>query len=271
MRYVILRDDDTNALTPVRCLERLYRPFLDHGMAVNLSVIPRVRLDATSPDGSPEQFLFARGTPSGSSVPIGDNEELSSYLHGNPGFHIVQHGFDHSAFEFDSGDADDVRARLELGTDLLMDAGFPRPQTFVAPHDTFSRVSLAEAAKRFRVISTGWFELARLPLPWWPRYALKKIAGDQHWQIGRTVLLSHPGCLLSYHRPYQTMLREVRRAVENQALTVLVTHWWEYFCDGVPNEGFIQTLHELASWFAGQAGLKVISFDALPDGDVPLS
>ena len=29
MHYVILRDDDTNALTPVGCLEQLYRPFLD--------------------------------------------------------------------------------------------------------------------------------------------------------------------------------------------------------------------------------------------------
>ena len=29
MRYVVLRDDDTNFLTPPECLERLYRPFLD--------------------------------------------------------------------------------------------------------------------------------------------------------------------------------------------------------------------------------------------------
>ena len=35
MRYVILRDDDTNALTPVDCLERLYRPFLNRGLPVN--------------------------------------------------------------------------------------------------------------------------------------------------------------------------------------------------------------------------------------------
>ena len=26
MRHVILRDDDTNALTPVECLDRLYSP-----------------------------------------------------------------------------------------------------------------------------------------------------------------------------------------------------------------------------------------------------
>src|SRR5947207_14714145 len=49
MRYVILRDDDTNALTPVENLERLYRPFLDRGLPVNLSVIPDVAAGATTP------------------------------------------------------------------------------------------------------------------------------------------------------------------------------------------------------------------------------
>src|SRR5436190_17389012 len=57
MRYVILRDDDTNALTPVDCLERLYRPFLDRGFPVNLAVIPEVRTDAVGPDGRREGFL----------------------------------------------------------------------------------------------------------------------------------------------------------------------------------------------------------------------
>src|SRR6266511_3759618 len=57
MRYVILRDDDTNALTPVECLERLYRPFLDRGLPVNLAVIPDVATDATTPDGRREGFL----------------------------------------------------------------------------------------------------------------------------------------------------------------------------------------------------------------------
>src|SRR4051812_7938580 len=58
MRYVILRDDDTNALTPVNCLERLYRPFLDRGLPVNLAVIPDVATDARTPEGKREGFLF---------------------------------------------------------------------------------------------------------------------------------------------------------------------------------------------------------------------
>ena len=60
MRYVILRDDDTNALTPIECLERLYRPFLDSGLPVNLAVIPDVATNALTPEGRPEGFLFAK-------------------------------------------------------------------------------------------------------------------------------------------------------------------------------------------------------------------
>ena len=63
MRYVILRDDDTSALTPVKCLERLYRPFLDRGLPVNLAVIPEVRTTVTCPDGRLEGYLAA-GHPS---------------------------------------------------------------------------------------------------------------------------------------------------------------------------------------------------------------
>jgi hypothetical protein len=65
MRYVILRDDDTNALTPVDCLERLYRPFLDRGLPVNLATIPNVRADTVERTGRPEGYLAGRDRFSG--------------------------------------------------------------------------------------------------------------------------------------------------------------------------------------------------------------
>ena len=266
MRYVILRDDDTNAFTPVECLERLYRPFLDRGMPVNLAVIPNVRTDAVRPDGLPERFLFARNGFGDPARAIGGNQTLVRYLLNHPGFRVAQHGYDHSPFEFESGNAGAIRDRLERGTRLLVDAGFPRPRTFVAPYDTFSRLSLAEAARRFEVISTGWFELERLPVAWWPKYALKKITRAPHWRVGQTSLLSHPGCLLSRNRPYATMRAEVVKAVSRSALTVLVTHWWEYYYEGLPDEPFIEVLHDTAAWLAKQADVKVISFDELASG-----
>ncbi|HWF20158.1 MAG TPA: DUF2334 domain-containing protein, partial [Verrucomicrobiae bacterium] len=171
MHYVILRDDDTNALTPVDCLELLYRPFLDRNLPVNLATIPEVSLEAISPDGHPEAFLFGNTANSKTRTkPLAGNDELVSYLRKNSGYRIVQHGLHHDCFEFDRDDRAEVRRRLQRGTDLLVTAGFSAPKTFVAPHDRFTRASLDETAKRFEVISSGWYEKDRLPVAWWPRY-----------------------------------------------------------------------------------------------------
>jgi hypothetical protein len=100
-----------------------------------------------------------------------------------------QRGLHHSVFEFDSPNGEDICRRLDQGTRLLVEAGFPQPTTFVAPYDRLSRASLRQVATRFRVLSTGWFERRRLPVSWWPAYALKKFFRREHWRIGRTLLL----------------------------------------------------------------------------------
>jgi hypothetical protein len=271
MRYVILRDDDTNALTPVECLERLYRPFLDRGLPVNLATIPQVRTDALRPDGLPEGFLFAKNGETKAMVPMAGNPKLSRYLQENSGYQIVQHGCHHSTFEFDLESAPDTRRLLAQGTRSLLEAGFAAPQTFVAPHDRFSRISLHETAAQFRVISTGWFELGRLPRSWWPNYTLRVFFQRPHWRAGESILMTHPGCLLSHQRPCATMLDAVKKSVFSRRLTVLVTHWWEYFGGGQPAEPFIQVLHETAEWLANEPDVKVISFDDVAKGRVPLN
>lgn len=271
MRYVILRDDDTNALTPVECLDALYRPFLDRGLPVNLAVIPEVSTNALTPEGSPEGFLFARNGTRAECVPISEATELVRYLQENPDYRVIQHGCHHDCFEFDRESPTEISARLERGLQLLAEAGFPRPLTFVAPHDKFSAASYREVAKHFPVISSGWFELRRLPMSWWPEYLRKKARHEAHWRVGRTVLLSHPGCLLSAQRDFELMLVEIDRAIHSRQLTVLVTHWWEYFPEGTAHEKFIGLLHQTASYLASQADIKVISFDDLVRGGVELN
>lgn len=271
MRYVILRDDDTNALTPVDCLEQLYRPFLNRNLPVNLAVIPNVATNTTLPDGRLEGFLLARNGTREETLPIGSNAELVRYLKSNPGFQIVQHGFRHNYFEFDRVSADEVEDRLEQGTRFLMDAGFAEPTTFVAPYDKLSRDSLRAVAKRFPVLSTGWFELRRLPVAWWPNYFSKKVCKAPHWRVGQTILLSHPGCLLSCHREYDGMLQSVIDSVNSRQLTVLVTHWWEYFRDGKADERFIHFLHQTADYLASQSDIRVIAFSDLIRSRLPLN
>src|SRR5688572_32115535 len=181
VHYVVLRDDDTNALTCPEWLEHLYRPFLERNLLVNLATIPVVRTDVIGPDGQLEGYLIGKKGRTGLEAPIGSNERLVSYLLANPGYRIVQPGYDHSLYEFDSKEAKDVGHRLDEGARLLAEAGFPRPKTFVAPYDRLSRVSLREVARRFAVLSTGWFEARRLPLSWLPGYAWKKLAHHDHW------------------------------------------------------------------------------------------
>lgn len=271
MRYVIIRDDDTNALTPVSCLERLYRPFLERGMPVNLATIPEVALDTTLPNGKPEGFLAYRNGTKTRTVPIGANTKLVDYLRKNKRFEIVQHGLHHDYLEFDGVDRTSVSDWLDEGTKALVEAGFPRPKTFVAPYDKFSRAALRETAHRFRVVSSGWFELKRVPLAWWPRYAWKKFRAAPHWRIGRTLLLSHPGCLLSCFRPYEKLLKSIRVQIDQQRVTVLVTHWWEYFREQEPDEVFIRLLHETAAYLGSRKDIRVITFSELVDSNVPLN
>jgi Uncharacterized protein conserved in bacteria (DUF2334) len=271
MRYVILRDDDTNALTPIECLEQLYRPFLERGLPVNLAVIPNVSTRTRQVDGSPEGYLMNMSSSERGPVAIGSNRELVGYLRDNAGFHVVQHGFQHDWFEFDSAKREEMECRLESGTRLLLEAGFRRPRAFVAPYDRFSRASLLAAAKRFSIVSTGWYELRRLPFAWWPRYLLKRLTGEAHWQAHGTTLLTHPGCLLSFRRPRAGMLDEVKRAIQARRLTVLVTHWWEYFPKGHPDGEFIRQLHRTAEYLAGDLEVRVIRFGDLVGNTWPLN
>jgi hypothetical protein len=271
MHYVILRDDDTNALTPVNRLEQLYRPFLDRGLPVNLAVIPEVRLDARRPDGAIEGFLPEGHRPGAGTRRMEENPALVAYLRANSGYHVAQHGCFHDCFEFDRVDQKAATHLMERGARRLHEAGFERPHAFVAPHDRFSRSGLAAAARRFEVVSTGWFELGRQPRAWWPHYAWKKARRAPHWKVGRTTLLSHPGCLLSRARAPETILPAIRRQVEGQRLTVLVTHWWEYFDNGQPVAAFIDVLHETAAYLAKTPNLRVISFGELARGGAPLS
>jgi hypothetical protein len=260
MRYVILRDDDTNALTPPHCLERLYRPFLDCGLPVNLATIPEVDVNTRMSDGTAEGYLFNRNGSTAERLAIGANPALVNYLLANPGYHVVQHGCHHDQLEFNALGRREAGRRLDRGTEKLLEAGFARPRAFVAPYDKLSRASFQEAAARFEVLSTGWFELCRLPYLWWPRFAIKKLRRAEHWQVRGTRLLSHPGCLLSCHRPRLQILDSIRDCLAVRPLTVLVTHWWEYFRGGTPDDPFIEVLHETADYLARQPELKVISF-----------
>ena len=279
MRYVIIRDDDTCALTPIECLERLYRPFLDRNLPVNLATIPNVRSDVFYPkgplQGQPEGFLVAAKDVKPGTYSIGSNAKLVRYLKENSNYHIVQHAYHHEFVngepEFDIHDSADIARRLNLGTKHLLEAGFEKPMAFVAPYDRITREAYKELSKRFELISTGWFELARTPISWWPQFFLRKIRTQNHWRVGKTILLTHPGCFLSYHRPLETMLDDIKKSIQSRRVTVLVAHWWEFYRSGDPDVPFINVAHQLAEYLASRKDIRVISFNEVVTGNIPLN
>jgi hypothetical protein len=255
-------------------LETLYRPFLDKRLPVNLATIPNVRSDVFLPNGQPEGFLVASKGAKPGLYSIGSNQKLLGYLKENSGYKIVHHGCHHdfvgTRTEFDHDNRRDIIRRLEEGRRHLLEAGLGEPRTFVAPYDRITRTAYQEISARFDLISTGWFELGRMPYSWLPQFALRKLTHQLHWRAGKTTLLAHPGCHLSYHRPYDTMLDEIKNSINSRRLTVLVAHWWEYFRTGEPDRPYINVLHRTADYLASSPDIKVVTFEDVLAGRIPL-
>jgi len=275
MRYVILRDDDANGTTPPDLLERLYRPFLERGLPVCLAAIPAVRTDARRPDGALEGFLFGAAAGRPGTCPLEDNAPLLDYLRHEPGYHVAQHGLHHAhvdgSCEFDRDDAADLERRLARGDRHLHAAGLRPAAAFVAPYDRLSATALRLAARRFPVVSTGWFELGRVPWRFRPAWlAQTRLLRRPHWRLPGTTCLSHPGCILSYRRDPGTMAAALRAAIQRQRLTVVVTHHWEYVAGGAPDEPFIAALHAFAEELGRRRDVRVVRFAEVAAGEVPL-
>lgn len=269
-RYVVWRDDDTNSLTPFACLDRLYGPALQAGAPISLAVIPAVTTRAVAMDGAPEGFLWGDAGAARLASMDEEGAELVAWLRERPLVEVVQHGWCHELFELDRDDRADIGRRLDQGARVLRAAGLSPSPAFVAPYDRLSRAAFEEVGRRFPLISTGWFEARRVPLAWWPAFARRRLLGRSHWRARGVTLLSHPGCILSRDRPAVGMLDAVRAAVRSAGLTVLVTHWWEFFRDGQPDEAYIGVLHETLDWLARDPDVRVVSFADVAAGRVPL-
>jgi hypothetical protein len=248
----------------------LYRPFLERGLPVNLAVIPEVRTTVRLPDGRPEGFLMARTGREAETVPMAESAGILAYIKANPGYRVVQHGCHHDYHEFGGVNRAGAASRLDHGARRLSEAGLGRSGVFVAPYDLFSKVALQTTAERYDLVSAGWYDLDGMPRAWWPRYAWSVLRKQPHWRTGKALMLSHPGCLLSYRKPVETMLEEIKRRVNGQTTTVLVTHWWEYFADGKTNQAFVDVLHRTADYLADEPEIRVVSFEDAAQGRVPV-
>lgn len=272
MKYVLLRDDDTNATTPVAVLERLFGPFLERDLPVNLAVIPAVATHATDLAGRPEAFVWSPRAGEHGYLPIAGATELARYLRDERRYCVVQHGLHHEIvdghYELDRDDARDVAARLDRGKALLAEAGLGTPSALVAPQDSVTRAAVREILGRYPIFSTGYFDLSRVPRRWWPWYLYtKKLRREPHWRTTSTRLLTHPGCMLSAKLDTTTMLAEIEREIDSRELTVVVSHWYEYFdAAGQERTALVEVLHALAARLRSRRDVRVTTFDELAGG-----
>jgi len=270
MKYVIIRDDDVNATTPISKIEPIYRPFLDYGFPVHLAIIPSVQMNILRQDGLRERFLYGPETKREIEKPIEDNPQLLDYLRHNSLYVPMVHGFSHAfvdgTFEFNRENTSDIRRRLDHGLNLFASAGLGRPDAFVAPQDQCSRFAVVEIAKRFRVFSTQYLNRYRLPHRYWPRYFWRKRSKClRHFRLGNSTVLTHPGCLLSCAKSPTGMLEKLRQSLQDNDVTVIVSHHWEYFFpNGTMNTKLVDVLHAFAHYLATSPDVRVIRMSEAP-------
>lgn len=266
---VLFRDDDVNATTPVEQLLRLYGPFLSLGLPVNLSIIPEVRGDTLTREGSIEGFVQGPLRGKNCTVPVSENQELLALIKAQPLFCIAQHGLNHDLLanhaEFDWGDERYLEARIIRGLSILEEAGLERPVAFVAPQDRLAKAAMLVLERYFPVISGSWYELKRIPARWWPQYLVqKRVFRHRHFRLGRSLFLTHPGCVFAPNRRPEEALERARTLLKGRGLCVFVLHHWEFFPEGCADAKRIEALHLLAHEIADRA--KVICFRDLALG-----
>lgn len=238
-RYVIIRDDDTNFHTPIECLEKIFAPFWNKNLSINLSVIPRVSSKALSVWGTPEGFLsFAENNTA--NTEIYRNEPLLKYLKNNPLIEVVTHGYDHRLFEFTSNNRNFLIEHLKRGAEYMQRAGL-NPLAFVPPYDEISKEAFNELIKRFKVISLHHWDSNKIP-----RSARPKCYARTHWEWKGVKLLSHDD--LVWKKKSKDLLSSVQAGVKKNSITVITSHWHEFFPDGKENIERLRAWHSVADW-----------------------
>jgi hypothetical protein len=266
-RYVVIRDDDLHAYTPIECLETLYRPFLDRLQVVNLSAIPCVDTTVKLKNGLCEEYLIFNPEKTLPLAPISANPTLVDYVLQNSGYQITQHGYTHLTHEFLSRNRRDLAGRLDRGLAELSKAGFKDVCTFIAPQERLSTEALKEVSKRFALISSHWYEWRQLPVAWLPWYVVKRWNNLAHWRAGKTLLVTHQRTLFARNVDYRAALPELKQRLSTHQVVVLPTHWWEFYERDTlrPNRPMIEAYHAVSAYLAERPDVKVIRFNALID------
>jgi peptidoglycan/xylan/chitin deacetylase (PgdA/CDA1 family) len=233
MTLVLLRDDDANATTDPAMLARTYAPLLDAGLPITFSVIPRVSAGVLAPDGKRERFIDPALAPFAPDQPLERDTPLAVWLRQHRDVaRVAQHGLSHARVrdrtEFGALTHEEAGARLREGSDLLQRALGTRPMAFVPPWDALSPGSLSAALALFPVVSTGWVNLRKLPVRFWPQHLSERVSRREALSLDRSLLLRHRGGRLHGATDAADVPGQLRALTRGAAVAVVVLHHWMF-------------------------------------------
>ncbi len=268
MKLVAIRDDDVSFFTDTARFAGVHGPLLERGVPVNLAVIPlasaNVKVRHEKMQGY-EPFIPPPYRGQEACFDVGENRELIEFITSHPSLHVVQHGCRHEyvndAHEFAISDTKKLSEMVRDGARTIEKAFGARPDFFVAPWDKISRTAYPVLASRFKGISTGWLGKADVPLAWLPKLLIKKLQNRNYIFAENTIILEHPGCILSRFNPPEEITGRIMAYVDTHDVAVLVTHHWEYYGeDGTVNNPFLAAYHETIAELSKREGVRIVSF-----------
>jgi hypothetical protein len=269
MKLAAIRDDDVSFFTNPAQLERVHAPLLEKNIPVNIAAIPfvsaNVELRHEKLKGDYEPFIPPEYRGRNERFDIGGNKALVDFVRRHPAIHVAQHGYSHAyvdgAREFDISDGAKISAMISEGGRVIEKAFGVRPAFFVAPWDSISRAAFAALARSFEGISTGWLSKDSVPLAWLPKLLVKKLKHRNYIFAGGTLVLEHPGCILSQFTPVEAIRERVMAYLADHDVAVLTTHHWEYFGeDGAPNEPLLAAYHALVAELSERRDIRFATF-----------
>ncbi len=268
MKYILIRDDDVNFFTCRDMLEEVYGFIFENDIPINFSVIPAVNSAAKTEScnfgaGSPEPFLPRDVAGEDKQFPITGNPGLLHFLNSIRKKEFLLHGFEHAGksgrYEFESEDRNVIEDKLIKGMDIFEKAFGVIPETFVAPQDKYSRTAFAQIKSRFKTLSLGWVDSGRIPFALYCRYLQMKLMHRNYICDGKFLITEHPGCMFSRFKDVNETSRKLDDYIAGHEITVIVTHHWEFFDNGVLNRELINAFRQRITGLTGKCEFLTFS------------
>jgi len=248
MKYILIRDDDLNYHTAIEQLKGVYGYLFDNNIPINFATIPAVNTSAVTSSadfgvGTYEPFIPKEVAGVEKEWPIDENKALIDYLKKIENVEFLLHGYSHfglpPAYEFENDDRDVIIEKLEKGKEIFKKAFAQTPSTFVAPQDKYSPTAFEIIKDNFEIFSLGWIDKARINTKLKTKYYWMKLTKNNYIKDGSISIFEHPGCMFSKFRVPEDSMKLLDKYIEQHDVTIVVTHHWEFYEEGKPNQKLI--------------------------------